>query len=91
MEGKIAIKEQVNINPHLQHNKRLLTLNDGYSKTRDLKRVASIPTIALSVWANEYNGSNNWFRLPKEIQKQILKKKLNSSEFRYFRTAEGKL
>ena len=37
MEGKIAIKEQVNINPHLQHNKRLLTLNDGYSKTRDLK------------------------------------------------------
>ena len=54
MEGKIAIKEQVNINPHLQHNKRLLTLNDGYSKTRDLKRVASIPTIALSVWANEY-------------------------------------
>ena len=91
MEGKIAIKEQVNINPHLQHNKRLLTLNDGYSKTRDLKRVASIPTIALSVWANEYNGSRNWFGLPKEVQKKILKKKLNSSEFRYFKTAEGNL
>ena len=36
-KGKIAIKEQVNINPHLKHNKILLTLNDGYSKTRDLK------------------------------------------------------
>jgi hypothetical protein len=56
-----------------------------------MKRVASIPTLALSVWANEYNGSSNWFALPKEVQKQILKKKLNSNEFKYFRTAEGRL
>ena len=91
MEGKIVTKEEVNIKPHLQHNKRLLNLNDGYTKSRDMKRVASIPTIALQVWAKEYNGSNNWFGLPKDVQKNILKKKLNSSEFRYFRTAEGKL
>ena len=90
MEGKIAVKEEVNIDPHLQHNKRLLNLNDGYSKSRDLKRVASIPTLALSVWANEYNGSNNWFSLPKEVQTKILKEKLNSSDYRYFRTAPGK-
>ena len=50
MEKKIVIKEQVNINPHLQHNKALYNHNDGYSKSRELKRVASIPTIALSVW-----------------------------------------
>ena len=91
IDGKIAIKEEVNLNPHLKHNKQLLTLNDGYSKSRDLKRVASIPTLALSVWANEYNGTKNWFGLPKEIQKNILKKKLNSNEFRYFKTAEGKI
>ena len=91
MDGKIAIKEEVNIDSHLKHNKRLLNLNDGYSKSRDLKRVASIPTLALSVWANEYNCSRNWFELPAEVQKQILKKKLNSSEFRYFKTAEGNL
>ena len=91
MEKKIVLNEEVNIDPHLQHNKRLFNLNDGYSKSRDLKRVASIPTLALSVWANEYNGSRNWFELPAEVQKQILKKKLNSSEFRYFKTAEGNL
>ena len=90
-ENKIIINEKVNINPHLQHNKTLYNHNDGYSKSRELKRVASIPTIALSVWAKEYNGDSNWFGLPKEVQKQILKEKLNSSEFRYFRTAEGKL
>ena len=91
MEGKIAVKEEVNIDSHLKHNKELLNFNDGYSKSRDLKRVASIPTIALSVWANEYNGDSNWFALPQEVQNKILKQKLNSNEFRYFKTAEGKL
>tara|TARA_B100000900_G_scaffold375714_1_gene358009 strand:+ start:51 stop:380 length:330 start_codon:yes stop_codon:yes gene_type:complete len=90
-ENKIIINEKVNINPHLQHNKTLYNHNDGYSKSRELKRVASIPTIALSVWAKEYNGDSNWFGLPKEVQKNILKKKLNSSEFRFFKTAEGNL
>ena len=91
IENKIIINEKVNINPHLQHNKTLYNHNDGYSKSRELKRVASIPTIALSVWAKEYNGDSNWFGLPKEVQKNILKKKLNSSEFKYFKTAEGNL
>ena len=49
MDGKIAIKEQVDVTSHLKHNKILTNLNDGYSKSRDLKRVASIPTLALSV------------------------------------------
>ena len=90
-EKKIIVKEEVNIDSHLKNNKALYNLNDGYSKSRDLKRVASIPTLALQVWANEYNGSNNWFALPKEVQKNIMKKKLNSNEFKYFRTAEGRL
>ena len=90
-EKQIVVKEEVNIDPHIKNNKRLYNLNDGYSKSRDLKRVASIPTLALQVWANEYNVTNNWFALPKETQKKIMKKKLNSSEFKYFRTAEGRL
>ena len=91
MENKIVLKEEVNIDPHLKHNKILLNQDDGYSKSRDLKRVASIPTLALSVWAKEYNGDGNWFALPKEVQNKILKTKLNSNEFQYFKTAEGKL
>ena len=90
-EKQIVVKEEVNIDSLLKNNKALYNLNDGYSKSRDLKRVASIPTLALQVWANEYNGTNNWFALPKETQKKIMKKKLNSSEFKYFRTAEGRL
>ena len=91
MEKKIVVNEEVNIDPHLKHNKILLNQDDGYSKSRDLKRVASIPTLALCVWAKEYNGDGNWFALPKEVQSKILKTKLNSNEFKYFRTAEGKI
>ena len=91
MEKKIVVNEEVNIDPHLKHNKILLNQDDGYSKSRDFKRVASIPTLALSVWAKEYNGDGNWFALPKEVQTKILKTKLNSNEFKYFRTAEGNL
>ena len=90
-EEKIVLKEELNIDSHLKHNKELLNKDDGYSKSKDLKRVASIPILALQVWTNEYNGTNNWWALPKEVQKDIMKKKLNSNEFKYFRTAEGRI
>ena len=67
------------------------TQNDGYTASRDMRRVASVPPIILQLWTKEYNGSNNWWALPKEIQKKIMRVKLNSSEFRYFRTSEGSL
>ena len=57
------------------------------------RRVATIPTIILEIWAKEYNGdqnNGNWFALPKDVQTKILKEKLNSSDYRYFRTAPGR-
>ncbi len=60
---------------------------------KGLKRVASIPSIILEIWAKEYNGDmnkGNWFALPKDVQTKILKEKLNSSDYRLFRTAPGR-
>ncbi len=90
-DGKLTINNQQNINPLLERNKKLYTANSGYTPSKDFKRIASVPPIILEIWTKEYNGSRNWFALPKETQNKILKTKLNSSEFRYFRTAEGKL
>ena len=90
-DGKLTINNQQNINPLLERNKKLYTANSGYTPSKDFKRIASVPPIILEIWTKEYNGSRNWFGLPKETQNKILKTKLNSSEFRYFRTAEGKL
>ena len=90
-DGKLTINNQQNINPLLERNKKLYTADSGYTPSKDFKRIASVPPIILEIWTKEYNGSRNWFGLPKDTQNKILKTKLNSSEFRYFRTAEGKL
>ena len=91
-DGKLTINNQQNVNPLLKRNKELYNHDDGYlSKEREMIRVASVPPLVLQIWAHEYNGSRNWFALPKDIQRKIMRMKLNSNEFRYFRTAEGSL
>ena len=90
-DGQLTINNQQNLNPLLDRNKKLYTQNDGYTASRDMRRVASVPPIILQLWTKEYNGSNNWWALPKETQKKIMRVKLNSNEFRYFRTSEGSL
>jgi hypothetical protein len=88
---KVVIERNIDYKPIVEHNKKLYSHNSGYSKSKDLKRVASIPTLVLEIWSKEYNGNSNWFALPSDVQKKILKKKLNSSEFQMFRTAPGRL
>jgi len=90
-DGKITVKNSQNTDAILKKNKQLYNQgDDGYNVGKDMKRVASVPTLVLALWAKEYNGSNNWFALPNEVRKKILKEKLNSSDYRYFRTASGK-
>ena len=90
-DGQLTINNQQNLNPLLDRNKKLYTQNDGYTASRDMRRIASVPPIILQLWTKEYNGSNNWWALPKDTQKKIMRTKLNSSEFRYFKTSEGSL
>ena len=90
-DGKLTVNNQQNLNPLLERNKKLYTQNDGYTASRDMRRIASVPPIILQIWTKEYNGTRNWWALPKETQKKILRVKLNSNEFRYFKTSEGRL
>ena len=92
-EKGVVQERKINHKPILDHNKKLYNLNDGYRPDKGLKRVASIPTIILEIWAKEYNkdqNKGNWFAVPKDVQTKILREKLNSSDYRYFRTAPGK-
>lgn len=89
----VVQKRSLDVSPILENNKRLYTQNDGYSPDKGLKRVATIPTIILEIWTKEYHkdqNKGNWFELPKEVQQKILREKLNSSDYRYFRTASGR-
>ena len=58
-DGKLTINNQQDLNPLMKRNKRLYTLNDGYTKSKDMRRVASVPPIILQIWSKEYNGTNN--------------------------------
>jgi len=91
-EGVVQ-KRSLDIKPILEDNKRLYNQNDGYSPDKGLKRIATIPTIILEIWCKEYHkdqNKGNWFDLPRVIQQKILREKLNSSDYRYFRTSSGK-
>ena len=70
----------------LEANKSAATHNDGYSPSRELRRAASIPLIVILKWLNE----EGWFALDPACAGK-LKEKLNSSDYRYLRTAPGRL
>lgn len=91
-EGVVQ-KRSLDVKPIIENNKRLYNQNDGYSPDKGLKRIATIPTIILEIWCKEYHkdqNKGNWFDLPRVIQQKILREKLNSSDYRYFRTSSGK-
>lgn len=72
--------------PILEQNKAEANHNDGYSPSRDIRRVARVPYIVGLQWLNEEGW---WFMDPEHADK--LAAKLNSSEYQYLRTAEGRL
>ena len=68
------------------NNKRMATHNDGYSQSRELRRVASIPFSLILKWKNE----EGWDAFDPEHADKLAQK-LNSSEYQYLRTAEGRI
>jgi hypothetical protein len=72
--------------PILEQNKAMYSHNDGYSPTRDLQRVASIPLILWMKWLNE----EGWDAFDPACEHK-LNQKLNSSEYLFLRTAPGRL
>lgn len=70
----------------IEDNKRQQTHNDGYSKSREVRRAASIPLGVRTKWLVEEGWDafdpENWPRL---------KRRLNDPEWRHLRTADGHL
>ena len=74
--------------PIVEQNKAAQTHNDGYSESRELRRVASVPYAVILKWFNE----EGWWFFDMDKDPAVAKKvaqKLNSIEYRHLRTAEG--
>lgn len=70
----------------LERNKAMYNHNDGYTPSRDMQRVASIPMALIEHWQT-VEGWNPF--LPENADK--LAAKLDDSDLRYLRTAHGRL
>ena len=75
------------IAPILERNKALQNSDDGgWSPSRELRRAATIPDIIILKWRHEDGidvfDPNHW---------PAVKRKLNSSEYRWLRSAPGVL
>lgn len=76
------------VTDHLEQNKAMMNHNDGYSPSRELRRVASIPAIIILKWKEEL-GVDFYSTDPE--QKRKVRQLLNSNEYLFLRTAPGRI
>lgn len=82
-DGKAIERHTQDVEPILDQNKRLATADDGYSPSRDMRRVASIPNIVVLQWLAE--GVDIF----DPNDRAEVKRRLNSPEWAHLRTAPG--
>lgn len=85
-DGSLIVHREADVEPLLEANKALSTLNDGYSPSRELRRAASIPMVIIEKWKNELGVD-----VFNPDHREAVRRLLNSSEYLYLRTAPGRL
>ena len=80
------IKAEQDLTAYFEQNKAMRNHNDGWSDTKELRRVASIPDIIALHWLH----TEGWWYQDKEAAGK-LREKLNSSDWSYLRTADGRV
>ena len=87
MTDTTIIKHVQDVNPILEQNKALQREN-AYTFSKSMKRIASIPNNVTYQWLSE--DGVYWPSLPKHEKRRYLARKLNSNEYRYLRSSEGR-
>ncbi len=82
-----TIQRTQDAEPIIEHNKRLQTMNDGYSPSRELRRIASIPLVVFEKWLQE-DGLDwgKYCRMGRREQAAYRARRLMSSSWRHLRT-----
>ena len=84
--GTISIASSQDTTALIDRAKAMATHNDGWSPSRELRRVATIPAVLRLKWLNE----EGWDAFDAACADK-LKAKLNDPDFLYLRTAPGRL
>ena len=83
--GEAAIETFSDVEPQLDLNKALANDGDGYSPSRELRRIARIPLIVVEKWRNELGV--DVFNKDHMAKVRAL---LNDPDWRYLRTSPGR-
>jgi hypothetical protein len=85
MTKKITLEDVQDVTEIVERNRVMQNSGlSGYTKSKDMKHVATIPLCFLTKWANEAGVSLN-----DKAMGEIIKKKLNDPDFKAFRTGMG--
>jgi hypothetical protein len=84
--GGLVVVREDDCQQILDWNRAMYAMNDGYSRSRALRRAASIPPIVAELWLNRY-GVNIY---EPDHRKAVLRL-LDSNEWLWLRTAPGRL
>lgn len=84
-EDEFDYRHVQDISEALENNKAQRNHNDGYSQTREFRRVAHIPTIVIEMWKKEGIDIYN----PDHITE--VARRLNDPDWGLLRTADGNL
>lgn len=79
-----AIQTVADIEANIKRNKILQNYTDGYNKSRDMKHVASIPMVVIHEWNRIYGVD-----VLKKENSALLRRLINDSDNRMFRTSHG--
>lgn len=85
-ENKMHLSRQGDAQSVLDHNARLRTANDGYTPSRLMRRVASIPAEVQLAWLVKYGVEGDPLRKGNEV----LLRRLLAGEYAYLRTSPGR-
>jgi hypothetical protein len=89
-EGGAEIKSVTDVAPILEENKAKYTHNDGWSPSKEMRRVGSIPFALIHKWLAE-DGVNVLDAGHDPHAAAYLLRKLNDPDYLYLRTAPGRL
>jgi len=82
--GAMTIETRQDVEPILNANKRAMNDGDGYTPSRDMKRIASIPLNIVELWKEKYG-----IDLFNKNHAQGVRRLLNDPDWRYLRTSGG--
>lgn len=82
---KFVLERVQDFEPTIERNKALYNLdNRGYTPSKNLQHVASIPRLAVEIFKQRYGADPL-----KKGNEELLERLLNDPDLRYFRTAPG--